>query len=110
MLEAFSFAPLALPSVITLIVFLSYGPQILFHYIEPSPLDEYQVIVFNILVCCTWVCYLKACFTDAGGVPAGWTPLDNGQDEGSINRRQRWCRRCETYKPPRAHHCKTCKR
>lgn len=62
-----------------------------------------------------------------GYVPEGWRPMgaDNDGEEDvkagdnnaegvgdqlSGGRRQRWCRRCEALKPPRAHHCKTCQR
>ncbi len=110
MLQAIPLASLALPGVLTLISFLSYGPQILFHYIEPYSLDRSHFLTFNALLCCIWVCYLRACFTDAGRVPINWTPPDQGHDEGLVSNRRRWCKKCERYKPPRAHHCKTCKR
>lgn len=103
-----SIAQLALPAVAGLIVFLSYGPQLLFNFIEPSPLGRRETFVFNACIACTWICYVRACFTDPGRVPSGWKPDDT--DQPIHARRQRWCRKCEAFKPPRAHHCKTCQR
>ena len=101
-------AQLALPAVAGLIALLSYGPQLLFKSIEPSPLGPRESFVFNACVTCVWICYARACFTDPGRVPSGWKPEDSNQLIHAP--RQRWCRKCETFKPPRAHHCKTCRR
>lgn len=110
---SFSISQLALPGVSLLIALLAYGSQVLFQYIEPSPLDQRQKIIFNSLVGCIWICYARACYTDPGHVPPGWIPslqenTPSGTEESS--RRQRWCRRCESLKPPRTHHCKVCQR
>ena len=102
---------LALLGVVALISFLAYGPQILFQYIEPHALEQKQAIIFNALVCCTWISYTRTCFTNPGWVPHAWN-LDHLASEQSLpsKRTPRWCRKCETIKPPRAHHCKNCKR
>lgn len=110
-----SLAQLALAGVVSLIAFLGYGPQYLFHHIEPSALDQKQSIVFNFLLFCTWVCYARACFTDPGHVPQDWENhgfLDQDSDLDMANQynQTRWCRKCENRKPPRAHHCKNCQR
>ena len=110
---SFSAAQSALPGVSLLIALLAYGSQILFQYTEPSSLDQRQSIIFNTLVGCIWISYARACYTDPGRVPSDWSPsgledIPSGTDESS--RRQRWCRRCESLKPPRAHHCKVCQR
>ena len=112
-MTSFSISQLALPGVSLLIALLAYGSQILFQYIEPSPLDRRQAIIFNTLVGCIWICYARACYTDPGRVPNGRTPkvLENTPSSTEqSSRRQRWCRRCESLKPPRAHHCKVCQR
>lgn len=111
----FSIAPLALPGVATLISFLAYGSQILFRYIEPSPLTRDEAIAFNVLVCCIWICYFRACFTNPGTIPLGWAPPDSRSHgtpsfDAPNQQRQRWCRKCKAPKPPRAHHCKSCLR
>lgn len=101
---------LALPAVVGLIAFLSYGPQILFIYIDPGPLGQRQAFLFNAAVIGTWICYLRACFTDPGRVPSEWKPNAVAADQRELARKPRWCRKCNAFKPPRAHHCKTCKR
>ena len=110
--QASSLAP---SGVSLLIILLAYGSQALFCYIEPFSFDKQQAIIFNILVGCTWICYSRACLVDPGRVPAEWTP-PRSNDALGYNaaddhlKRHRWCRKCESFKPPRAHHCKTCKR
>lgn len=100
---------LALLAVIVLISFLAYGSQILFRYLEPHHLEHAQTVRFNVLVACIWICYLRACFTNPGIVPLSWGT--NSLDMNEIHvPKQRWCRKCETFKPPRAHHCKICMR
>ncbi|KLJ11197.1 hypothetical protein EMPG_13507 [Blastomyces silverae] len=65
---------LAIPAVSLLITFLAYSSQYIFLYLEPSPLSKDQLIKFNVLVACLWICYYRACTTDPGHVPAGWQP------------------------------------
>ena len=98
-----------------LISSLSYGSQLFFFYIEPYALEKQQALIFNILVASIWICYARACMTHAGHVPASWRPpellesLAHGIDNG-LSARRRWCKKCEAFKPPRAHHCKICQR
>ncbi len=65
--------------------------------------------------------HFKAMTTDPGGVPPDAQPLTdtlddkdtlNGMKEPSIlpRRPRRQCRRCNVFKPDRAHHCSICKR
>lgn len=126
--SSFKITQLAVPAVTVLIIFLAYSSQYLFLHIEPEPLTTPQLIKFNALLCCLWICYARACAVNPGHVPAGWRPrreeeddedgmklgddnnAGNVEDYFSGGRRQRWCRRCEASKPPRAHHCKTCQR
>ena len=102
---------LTLPAVVVLIAFLSYGSQILFNTLEPHPLEARHKVVFNALIICIWVSYLRACFVDPGRVP-----LSSSEHQEIFDSRRtadikpRWCRKCNTYKPPRAHHCKICSR
>ncbi|EXJ78166.1 hypothetical protein A1O3_09327 [Capronia epimyces CBS 606.96] len=107
----------AAPAVVSLVAFLSYSPQHLFGKIEPGPLHQKEALVFNALVACIWVSYLRACTTDPGRVPADWKPdedkavgTDPTSPAGKNLARQRYCRKCTAFKPPRAHHCRVCKR
>lgn len=115
--SSFSISQLAIPAVCVLITFLAYSSQYLFLYIEPAPLTKDELLKFNALVACIWICYYRACTVDPGRIPKDWKPArkedeEKAAREGSIDAtvRQRWCRRCEAFKPPRAHHCKTCQR
>jgi palmitoyltransferase len=110
-----SIEDLAIPGVSILILFLAYTSQYLFYYIEPGPLSKNQAIWLNISVLAIWVCYDRACSVDPG--PKGWVArigLDEGENEDDTvdqeTRRKRWCKKCDTVKPPRAHHCKKCGR
>lgn len=101
---------LAFIGVVSLITFLSYGPPVLFRYIDPGALGRKDFITFNLLVVCIWTCYLQACFTDPGHVSAEGKVYESGGDFPVDGTKSRWCRRCSQPKPPRAHHCKICQR
>ena len=105
---------LTLPFGVSLISFLAYSSQWLFHHIEPAPLKKGDTYVFNILVACQIICFYRTCRTDPGIIPQDWHERFNTApataDDAQASQRQRWCRKCEAFKPPRAHHCKTCKR
>jgi ribosomal protein L40E len=75
------------------------------------PLRKDEVWKINIFALCIWVCYFRSCYVDPGRLPASQQSAKSGPEKNArAARRQRWCRRCEAYKPPRAHHCKTCQR
>jgi palmitoyltransferase len=108
---------LAPPGVTALVAFLALTSQWLFYYIEPGPLKTNDALIFNILVGALLVCYWRTCLTDPGQIPKDWPdrvkqswsrPEDLSAEKAALS--NRWCRRCEILKPPRAHHCKTCKR
>ncbi|KAI5366005.1 putative palmitoyltransferase, DHHC domain, palmitoyltransferase PFA4 [Septoria linicola] len=108
---------MALPGVSALVAFLAYTSQWLFQHIEPGPLTKREAYIFNGLVACIFICYWRTCLTDPGHIPQDWH--DTIKEAGSEAQQtaskaaaqsNRWCRRCEAFKPPRAHHCKTCKR
>ncbi|CAL5867234.1 uncharacterized protein PFLUO_LOCUS1449 [Penicillium psychrofluorescens] len=106
--DDFAVSQLAIPAVSVLISFLAYTSQYFFLHFESAPLQKDEAWKINVFALCIWICYFRACYVDPGRFPkesAGQKPED-----GSAHSRQRWCRRCEAYKPPRAHHCKTCKR
>ncbi|KAF2099305.1 zf-DHHC-domain-containing protein [Rhizodiscina lignyota] len=103
-----SLASLAVPAVLILVSFLGYSSQYLFLYIEPQPLTRDELLKFNILLAALFICYARACTTDPGRLPA---EADKGDsEEVNVDRRPRWCRKCNAAKWPRAHHCKTCGR
>jgi hypothetical protein len=109
--EDFSISQLAIPAVSVLIAFLAYTSQYFFLHFESVPLTTEETWKINIFAACIWICYYRTCFVDPGRLPkTEQRPKPKEQDSDEVTGRQRWCRRCEAYKPPRAHHCKTCKR
>ncbi|RDH37697.1 DHHC palmitoyltransferase-domain-containing protein [Aspergillus welwitschiae] len=109
--SSFRLSQLAIPSVCILISFLAYSSQYFFLYFEPAPLRDTELWRLNIFALCIWICYYRTCTVDPGRIPKDWKPLDSKQLEADrASGRQRWCRKCEAYKPPRAHHCRTCQR
>ncbi|GAB2226864.1 hypothetical protein Droror1_Dr00008659 [Drosera rotundifolia] len=63
---------------------------------------------------CVWN-YVVAVRTDPGRVPGSFVPdvEDGGNALHEIKRKGgdlRYCQKCSHYKPPRAHHCRACKR
>lgn len=80
-----------------------------------------HVVLFNTVVFLLAMSHLKAVFSDPGVVPLPANRLDfsdlhtttNGSKNNPGNGHgSEWtvCTRCETYRPPRAHHCRICKR
>ncbi|KAL6118272.1 uncharacterized protein ACO6RY_03103 [Pungitius sinensis] len=73
--------------------------------------------VFNLILLLLLACHAKAVFSDPGMVPLPETAMDFSDlrsQSTRINERgcEGWtvCSRCETYRPPRAHHCRVCQR
>ncbi|KAK5848177.1 hypothetical protein PBY51_005813 [Eleginops maclovinus] len=73
--------------------------------------------VFNLILLLLLACHAKAVFSDPGMVPLPETAMDFSDlrsQSSRINERgcEGWtvCNRCETYRPPRAHHCRVCQR
>jgi palmitoyltransferase len=107
----------AIPAVSVLIFFLAYTSQFLFYHLQPGPLTRLEALWFNGCVLCIWWCYDRACTVDPG--PKGWVQklTENvSESAGSetqtprLQKRMRWCKKCEAVKPPRAHHCRQCGR
>lgn len=99
---------LAVPGVLCLISFLSFSSQYLFYHIDPEPLTREETITFNLLIAALLICYARSVLTDPGHIPTDWA-LDSNIPSVPVAK-PRWCRKCKAVKPPRAHHCKICKR
>ncbi|XP_030193389.1 palmitoyltransferase ZDHHC3 isoform X3 [Gadus morhua] len=78
-------------------------------------------VVFNLILLLLLACHAKAVFSDPGMVPLPETAIDFSdlRSQSRMNERvvcpkgcEGWtvCSRCETYRPPRAHHCRVCQR
>lgn len=107
---SFSASSLSIPAVLLLIGFLSYPSQYLLHYLGPRPLEPSESIWFNCSVALLLVSYWRSIRADPGGVPLERDAQQLADALNTDGRKQRWCRVCESPKPPRAHHCKVCKR
>ena len=112
-----SFNQIAVPGVYLLIFFLGYPSQVLFYYLEPAPLTREELWISNVVLVLIFVTYTKSVFVDPGRIPKSYgkeneKELDAGGEKKSDGalKRTKWCRKCNAAKPPRAHHCKECKR
>ncbi|XP_072839972.2 palmitoyltransferase ZDHHC3 isoform X1 [Pogona vitticeps] len=84
----------------------------------------FHAVAFNFIVVMLLACHMRAVFADPGMVPLPDTALDfsdlrsnnsssnNNTSHKSSRNNEDWtvCNRCETYRPPRAHHCQVCHR
>ncbi|CAK8683008.1 unnamed protein product [Clavelina lepadiformis] len=64
----------------------------------------------NIIILTIWLAlilgnFLRAILIGPGYVPKNWAP-----EEKSDSKYLQFCQVCQGFKPPRAHHCRTCKR
>jgi len=108
----------AVPFVYGLIFFLGYPSQWMLMHLEPGPLTKNELIASNVILVLIWITYTQSVFVDPGTIPKDWAKketrnaeVDVGEKEGDVvAKSKKWCRKCNAAKPPRAHHCKECKR
>jgi len=109
---------LAVPVVYGLIFFLGYPSQWLLMHLEPEPLTKNELIASNVILVLIWITYTKSVFVDPGTIPKDWAEKELGSEKRAVSedetdavaKSRKWCRKCDAAKPPRAHHCKECKR
>lgn len=109
---------LAVPFVYGLIFFLGYPSQWMLLHLEPGPLTKNELIASNVILVLIWITYTKSVFVDPGTIPKDWAEKEFGNEKVGVSMEEReamaksrkWCRKCDAAKPPRAHHCKECKR
>lgn len=110
----FTIQQCAIPAVTFLICIIAYPSHWLLRQLGPQPLTGQQSVILHVYALVIFFCYYKACFTDPGRIPKDWVPkqseIPKGRRSPDERQRHRWCRKCQAYKPPRAHHCKTCER
>ncbi|CAO1619691.1 unnamed protein product [Parajaminaea phylloscopi] len=71
------------------------------------------LIPFNCGVALIFYNYYLVVFTSPGDVPPDWEPdwdSIGGVEVKASTASPRYCKVCRSYKPPRAHHCRSCKR
>ncbi len=79
-----------------------------------------SLAMYNSLAFVCLLVHLKAMLTDPGSVaslaePTSDVPLSGDLEEGGLDnshkkRSHKYCRKCGTFKPQRAHHCSICRR
>nr|XP_019042469.1 palmitoyltransferase PFA4 [Kwoniella bestiolae CBS 10118]OCF21399.1 palmitoyltransferase PFA4 [Kwoniella bestiolae CBS 10118] len=99
-----------------LISFISFSSQIFViwpWYGRVASVDLLRLLVpFNFCVFMVFWNYRLCVITPPGGVPTGWRPNLSSMEGLEVkkgNHAPRYCKTCEHYKPPRAHHCRQCK-
>jgi ribosomal protein L40E len=112
------------PSHLSNLIFLYILSDGITGYLNPMPkkfsFDFFRIfgplhtILFNTIIFMVIMSHLKAVFLDPGSVPLPTTRLDFSDlhSNKSEYENDEWtvCTRCETFRPPRAHHCRICKR
>ncbi|KAJ3187369.1 Palmitoyltransferase [Gaertneriomyces sp. JEL0708] len=83
-----------------------------------NPLGVLAIAQFDFLVIMMWISYIQCVRTDPGTVKPDWEPPGLGpfgeyndhraQFAGEEVRGYDYCRLCNVFKPPRAHHCRRC--
>jgi palmitoyltransferase ZDHHC3/7/25 len=82
-----------------------------------TPSGHVHRFLFSAVAILACIAHFKAMTTDPGAVPPDATPLEvieesTMNDEGSdilistMQKGKRLCRRCRSFKPQRAHHCR----
>ncbi|KAF5842027.1 DHHC palmitoyltransferase-domain-containing protein [Dunaliella salina] len=102
------------------VVFVSYGPLMFSSSKLKVAGGLVVVVVFTLMIVLVLWTYFAAVLTDPGRVPPDWHPFLDEQharlelDRMSYSdyyfdrrdpRRPRYCKRCQAWKPERAHHC-----
>ncbi|GAA6009425.1 hypothetical protein JCM11491_003552 [Sporobolomyces phaffii] len=104
---------------LTLISFIGFTSQ-LFVILPSYPRGFHDrelvklLVPFNGLLFLLYTNYFLTVRTNPGKVPPGWEPDWQGIESGKLEVKKltglaRFCRTCQAYKPPRAHHCRQCK-
>lgn len=93
---------------------------IVLHSLQESLWGPFHVLAFNVVVLLLTISHLKAVCSDPGVVPLPQSRMDfsdmhteNAEGKpGDCDEIDNWtvCTRCQTYRPPRAQHCRICKR
>ncbi|XP_014662576.1 PREDICTED: palmitoyltransferase ZDHHC3-like [Priapulus caudatus] len=91
--------------------------QIVMPTMSNSLWGAFNAVLFNVILTMMLASHLRAVLSDPGVVPLPKTNLDfsdlhSGSRSPIHQSGHDWtvCARCETYRPPRAHHCRICRR
>ncbi|XAR54461.1 Protein S-acyltransferase [Bertholletia excelsa] len=80
-----------------------------------SSAGSLNALIFTFLASLCFVSFFACVLTDPGGVPSSYVPdvedhatSDQQPIKTGIQRKR--CDKCSVYKPPRTHHCRSCRR
>nr|XP_039262780.1 palmitoyltransferase ZDHHC6-like [Styela clava] len=98
------------PFIALFVTFVCYCVAVIDSYLWLFPLHTSKFGIWNLIILTIWLALILRNFFFAvllgpGFVPLEWTP-DDKDDEKYLQ----YCFICKGYKPPRAHHCRACKR
>mmetsp|Transcript_16357 Transcript_16357/g.25671 ORF Transcript_16357/g.25671 Transcript_16357/m.25671 type:complete len:346 (-) Transcript_16357:1207-2244(-) len=77
-------------------------------WLGSSVMGTIHATVFTVIVALGIISHFRAMTTDPGAVPLDAVPADF--EPGDHGKSFRVCLKCDTYKPPRTHHCSICQR
>ncbi|KAK6620157.1 hypothetical protein RUM43_011769 [Polyplax serrata] len=88
---------------------------VIVYTMQASAWAPFNIILFNVIILLLIVAHVKAVCSDPGIVPLPQNKVDfsdihSGSADHEVDNNWTVCARCETYRPPRAHHCRVCKR
>ncbi|KAJ1610673.1 DHHC-like palmitoyl transferase [Cryptosporidium canis] len=118
--KALTTLPVVFVVVIKMCLYLIYTFYHLIPLIqESSEAGITQLIVFNVCVLMTLICFTLSIVTKPGEIPntpewsikavEGGAKNDIRSREFKSNGERRYCKWCSKYKPDRAHHCRVCR-
>ncbi|KAF5388519.1 hypothetical protein D9757_004693 [Collybiopsis confluens] len=100
--------------VLLLISFIAYSSQIFIIWPWYGRALSVELIIlllpFNLLVGMLLWNYFLCLTVDPGRVPPAWKPdtHSDGFEVKKLTGKPRYCRMCQSFKPPRTHHCRQC--
>jgi len=80
------------------------GSNRLFPSLPLSPIGLFVIFTYLSTLILSFTSHIRTQLTQPGLIPIDWEPPKEAQSE------MRWCRRCNHWKPDRAHHCRVCDR
>lgn len=109
--------PCGIACIIVTYIAVFYADYVVIRWIilqtmQDSLWGPINVVGFNTVVFMLAMAHLKAVLSDPGIVPLPQIRLDFSDIVQTGCEHVDWtvCSRCETYRPPRAHHCRICQR
>jgi hypothetical protein len=90
---------------------LYFQPQMYKYHVTGPESGNMEFFFISLLCVVVEALYLKVIFTSPGFLPRARDETRNrGKLENTHDLGSNWCKKCETEKPVRAHHCSTCNR